>query len=151
MRRWSSNMPQKYPQKIEKSMNDYLDQIGKYDFYFIEDETGGYRFRGVRGNVFRRECKDFNKFMKHMPEEEKHLFTHLYGIADVERVDTGKHTLVYAIFADLQELSPPVPMPRQSILIKHLIDENKRLEIAIKQLKKLLADNNILIIVMEEK
>ncbi len=140
----------RFPKMVNK-MSAYLSEISNYNFYFTEDEAGAYRFRGTRGNVYRRDHKDFAAFMKRMPEKEKQTFTQLYGIADVERVDTGTHTLVYAIFADLQELSPPVPMPRQAILIKHLIDENKRLEIAIKQLKKLLADNNILIIDMEEK
>ena len=132
-------------------MSDYLADISKYVFYFIASEAGGYRFRGIRGNVYRRKHEDFDKFMKHMPEEEKHLFTQLYGIADVERVDTGTHTLVYAIFTDLQELSLPVPMPRQTILIPHLLETIKKLEQENAQMKELSAIADIPLIDPEEK
>lgn len=136
--------------KMTNKMSAYLSEISNYNFYFVEDAAGAYRFRGVRGNVYRRNRKDFANFMKHMPEKEKHLFTQLYGIADVERVDTGTHTLVYAIFADLQELSLsaiPQKMPSTATLLEQVtILEQKNA-----QLKKLLADNNILIIDMEEK
>lgn len=120
-----------------------------YTFYLVRDDEGKYRFKDERVNVHRKRNAEFVTFIHALPENERRLIIELFGIANIQAVETGEYILVYEIFKDLRD--EVVPIQRQTILIQHLLDENEQLKIAVEQLKKLLEDNNILIITPEMK
>ncbi|MCK4823130.1 hypothetical protein KA005_45640 [bacterium] len=110
--------------------------VSDYKYYMIPNLKGEYRFREMQGNIFRRPRKTFDAIMKRMPPKSLAKIIEIYGIASVERVETGEHMLVFEVFDDLRAEVADLPVPRQAILIKHLLDENKLF-------RKLLDDNNI--------
>ncbi len=128
------------PQKL--TTNDY-------QFYLIRTVDGEYAFKGIQGVIARKTHEEYTKMQNLASDAQKEWTIKLFEIANVQNIRTGEFILVYQIFEDLQKEN--LPVPRQATLIQHLLEENRQLKIAVKQLKKLLEDNNILIIIPEDK
>ncbi len=123
--------------------------VRDYQFYLIRTVDGEYEFKGTRGVIARKTHEEYAEMQNLVSDEQKEWIIELFGIANVQNIHTGEFILVYQIFEDLQKEN--LPVPRQATLIQHLLEENRQLKIAVKQLKKLLEDNNILIITPEDK
>jgi hypothetical protein len=82
------------PQKL--TVNDYV-------FYIVENAEGTYRFKDIRGDIYRMTEEKYCSLCEYLRGHEREVFNNLLGISEIQDVKTGEYTLVYDIFEDLQE------------------------------------------------
>jgi hypothetical protein len=83
--------------------------VSDYEFYFVPSADGMYEFGlddPVKGNVFRKPSAEWDKIEEALSKVDLRGASYvpvmmLHGIANIKNIETGEHTLVYAIFADL--------------------------------------------------
>ncbi len=74
-----------------------------YVFYIVADEQGKYRFKDIRGDIYRMTKERYYSLCEFLRGHEREQFNNLSGIANIEIIETGEHTLVYDVFKDLRD------------------------------------------------
>ncbi len=77
--------------------------INDYVFYIVEDPEGKYFSKNIRGNICRMTKEEYSSLCEFLRGHEREEFNNLMAINNVQNVETGEHTLVYDLFADLQD------------------------------------------------
>ncbi len=77
--------------------------INDYVFYIVENPEGKYRSKDIRGDIFRMTKEKYSSLCEFLRGHEREEFNNLMAINNIQNVETGEHTLVYALFADLQD------------------------------------------------